>query len=267
MTGVRARWFLPLAPLLGALTLVRCGGAATTGPRTEAAVVRGPPRAAAAGDPCPTDGKVECADPSSALLCRHGALLGVRCRGPQGCVGRGDASKCHDEIRDEGDACIESTPDSTACTPDGTSELVCKGGKDEVNRRCRGPDKCHVDGDTVRCDDDFAEVGERCEPTLGDDNYSCSVDRSQMILCDRKSRTFGSYAVCRGPDHCQVMDHGIHCDMNVGRAGELCDPVGNLTCSEDARSELECSDVGTWVKKSDCRKSACSVRDHIVSCE
>jgi len=225
---VRARSILLPTASLVALALVRCGGSAAPAPRVAAPVV--PPAAPSA---------VAVAPPPAPVL-----------------------------IHEEGDACVESKSGSNAaCTADSTREVVCRGGKEVLNRHCRGPDKCQVYAGAAHCDDDYAEIGDHCEPNLGDDNYSCSVDRQNEILCDRRSRQFGLYAVCRGPKRCHVDNHTINCDAALGRVGEPCDPVGTFACSEDASSRLQCSEVGTWAKELDCRKSACTIRDNTVYCE
>jgi hypothetical protein len=247
--------------------LLACGGAGTRAPAVEAPVAKSSPARTAAGAPCEVEGKAVCADASSALLCRGGSLVGVPCQGPGGCEGRGDDSKCHDDIREEGDVCIE-TPGkhNYACTGDHSREVLCIGGRDELHRTCRGPKGCRVEGGAVNCDDSIGEIGDRCAPSPGDANYACSFDATTEIVCERDSRQFGVVKKCRGPRRCYIADERVYCDQSLAREGEPCAPAGNHSCSEDGTFELQCSAGLTWAKQRDCRKSACEIREREVYC-
>jgi hypothetical protein len=162
--------------------LSACGGPAPTPsrapvlPPTPSSI---PVPAPAAGDPCPVPNKYVCADTTSALLCRNGKRVAMPCRGPNGCRGEGDASKCDDDMGVAGDVCAMSLNENYACTPDHGSEVICKDNTFVVARACKGPKKCAVDGDLVHCDDSLGDVGDPCVAAPDDSNYACTTDRDR----------------------------------------------------------------------------------------
>lgn len=190
----------------------------------------------------------------------------TRCLGMEGCVERGDFSTCDNGIRAEGDDCAEKVGKPTyACTADLSRELVCRGRRIEVLRACRGPRGCHLEGETVGCDQTLGETDDPCTPLASGSNYACSVDMTTEMVCDGTSHRYRIDRACRGPKHCWIADERVHCDQRLGRDGETCRPPHDRACAEDGSAELECSEAGIWKKARDC-SSGCVNRDGHVQC-
>jgi hypothetical protein len=253
-----------------AIAIVACGQRAPAPPPVTAPVASAapaPPVRHAAGDACPGHKGLECVDPGSALVCQHDVFLRIPCRGPGGCHGEGEAAKCDDDIMAEGDACqVPSAGDNLGCSVDGLKELRCDQGVARVDRTCRGPKKCTIAGDVLHCDDTIAEVGDLCEVEAGEDNFGCSTDSTIEVICDRATSRFTIANTCRGPKHCRIEDDKVYCDQSTGRLGDVCRPVDNHSCAEDATIELKCSPQGTWLKQRACGPSGCIIRDGNVYC-
>lgn len=184
----------------------------------------------------------------------------------EGCQANGDFSTCDNGIRAEGDGCAEK-PDkrSYACTADLTTELVCRGRKVEVLRTCRGPRGCHLEGETVGCDDTLGEVDDPCVNGSREGRFACSVDVRTEVECAPGSSRFRVSRVCLGPKHCWINESKVYCDQRLAHEGAICRPAHTLACAEDGSAELECSEGGVWTKKRDC-KSACVNRTGTVEC-
>jgi hypothetical protein len=221
----------------------------------------------AAGDPCPVPNKYVCADTTSALLCRDGRRVPMPCRGPNGCFGEGDASKCDDDLGVAGDVCFMTLNENYACTPDHGSEVKCKDGTFAVVRTCKGPKKCVVEGDVVHCDDSFGDVGDSCIAEPNDANYSCSTDKKIEVVCDASTSSFQPSNSCRGSKGCYITDDRVHCDQSSAREGDICRPVDNHSCSEDATVELKCSPQGTWKLQRPCKHAGCRIKNNEVYCD
>lgn len=217
-----------------------------------------------AGGKCTVVGKYVCSDPSSALLCQGGTFVNLPCRGPKGCTGRGSSSECDDDLASEGDACLSTLNESYACSVDHKKELVCKDGKFQLARTCKGPKSCAIQGDTVHCDDSLIDVGDVCMEETGDANYACTPDRKTEVVCRGNKAEISN--TCRGNKGCWIEGDTIHCDQDKGREGDVCRPVDNHSCSEDARSELKCAANGHWAKQRDCRHDGCKVKGNEVWC-
>jgi hypothetical protein len=221
----------------------------------------------AAGDPCPVPNKYVCADATTALLCRNGRRVPLACRGPNGCRGEGDAAKCDDDLGVAGDVCLMKLNENYACTQDHGSELVCKDGTFVVARTCKGPKRCAIDNDLVNCDDSLSDLGDPCIAAPGDINYACSTDKKIEVVCDASTRSFRGYNSCRGGKGCFIADERVHCDQSNAREGDLCHPVDNHSCSEDASVELKCSPQGRWTLQRPCEQHGCKIKDHEVYCD
>jgi hypothetical protein len=220
------------------------------------------------GQPCSPDGKLECVDAAGGLLCRGGVFVALPCRGPRGCRGTGAGSTCDDGLAEEGDPCVQTVNENVSCAVDRTRQLVCKDGVFVAQRACKGPKRCAVNGDVVSCDDTFGEVGDPCKVEDGENNYRCAADKSLLLACDPATHTFTAYESCRGPKGCTIEADRVVCDDAMARAGDRCHSVGDHTCSEDARSELQCSAkaTSTWVLQRECTK-ACKIAGNQVYCE
>ncbi|HEY8038848.1 MAG TPA: hypothetical protein VIF15_03610 [Polyangiaceae bacterium] len=219
------------------------------------------------GSACVSNGKFQCVDPTSALLCQSGKTVAMPCRGPNGCQGLGAASTCDDDLAMEGDACQQTLNENYACQVDHTKELICKDGKFAVARTCKGPKKCSVALNEINCDDSQADIGDTCVAEPGDANYACSTDKKFEVVCEAASSKFVVSNTCRGSKGCWITDNTVHCDQTMAREGDQCRPVDNFSCSEDAKQELKCTAQFKWVKHRDCKHDGCKIKGSDVYCD
>jgi len=217
------------------------------------------------GDKCSSIGKFACTDTASAMLCNAGTLVTLPCRGPHGCQGTGTASQCDDDLALEGDYCQTTLNENWSCSTDHKKELLCKDGKFQVARACKGPKSCQIQGNTIECDDSMADVGDVCVEEPGDSNYGCSLDKQIEVVC--KNGKFQPSNSCRGLKGCSISSNTVTCDQSMAREGELCRPVDNYSCTADAKQMLKCAATMKWAKEKDCKKNGCKVKGHEVSCD
>jgi hypothetical protein len=217
-----------------------------------------------AGGKCTTNGKYSCSDPSSAMLCQDNVYVSIPCRGPHGCVGTGGGSQCDDDLAQVGDACMMTLNQNYACSTDHKKELICQSGKFAEVRSCKGPKACTVMGETLHCDDSLADMGDPCVEEPGDANYACSTDKLMEVVC--KSSKFEQSNSCRGTKGCWIQGESVHCDNTFAREGEICRPVDDYSCSEDATALMRCSPQMKWAKKRDCKRDGCKIKGHEVIC-
>jgi hypothetical protein len=211
--------------------------------------------------------KYVCSDERSALLCRDGKRVPMPCRGPKGCAGTGDASKCDDDLAAAGDVCAMTLNENYACTLDHGSEVKCKDGVFGVVRTCRGPKKCAVNGDLINCDDSLGNVGDPCVAEVSDSNYACSTDKKLETVCDASTSSFQPSNSCRGLKGCYIENERVYCDQSNAREGDICRPVDNHSCSEDASVELQCSPQRTWKLQRPCLRNGCKIKNQEVYCD
>jgi hypothetical protein len=215
------------------------------------------------GDKCVSNGKFQCTDPSTALLCQTGTLVSMPCRGPKGCAGAGAASSCDDDLGQVGDACMtDSTGANYACATDLKSQLVCTAGKWTTNSTCKGPNACKVTGNMVHCDDNFADIGDPCQSAASDANYSCTPDKKSEVVCT--ANKFVESEGCHGPKGCHIENNEVYCDSSNAAVGDICRHTGTAACADDTHSMLKCTS-GKWAHALDC-KHGCSVKGTEVLC-
>jgi hypothetical protein len=163
------------------------------------------------GDKCVSNGKFQCTDPSTALLCQTGTLVSMPCRGPHGCSGMGPGSNCDDDLGQVGEPCMSgATGENYSCQTDLKAQLVCTSGKWAINSTCKGPGGCKVIGEMVNCDDNFADVGDPCHSNASDANYSCTPDKKEMVVCT--ANKFVKAKVCHGAKGCHIEGNEVYCD-------------------------------------------------------
>jgi len=145
------------------------------------------------GAPCMASGDEEIActpDKKRALSCsknRHFEKI-LECRGRGGCSLLGQQVSCDTSIASKGDPC--KAEGSVSCSEDLKQLIICKDGKFESYRFCRGQYGCHFKGDTPTCDESLSLEGDPC----GLPNYYvCSVDGRDELSCQNgvftKTRT------------------------------------------------------------------------------
>jgi hypothetical protein len=228
-----------------------------------------PPPPPVLGEACRVNNRFACANASSALLCQNGAYVAMACRGPGGCQGVGFDAKCDDDLAQEGDTCQATLNENYSCSVDHRTELVCKNGKFVVDRTCKGPNECRVDGEhrEITCDDSIGDLGDTCRPAPDDSNYACSTDKRIEIVCDAATRTFQLTNTCRGLKGCYIADQRVYCDQSLARLGDHCRPLDNHSCSEDGKVELKCMPGFTWELQRPCKHHGCRVKSSEVYCD
>lgn len=137
---------------------------------------------AAAGDACmnATDEEYACsADKKRALLCKNGRFERyLECRGKAGCSLLGQQISCDTSVAAKGDPC--KVQGAVACTEDQKNMVICRDGKFETYRYCRGQYGCYMKGDTPSCDETISLEGDPC----GLAGYVvCSVDGKDELVC------------------------------------------------------------------------------------
>jgi hypothetical protein len=222
---------------------------------------------ARAGAECHVENQWVCAAHDRGLLCEGGAWTEMPCRGTGGCSRHGATDACDDTLAQEGDHCPRPLPADFACSADRARALVCKNGRFELWRNCRGAQGCAVAADRhLDCDTTLGEVGDPCE-RIG--TYACSLDARAMLLCD--GRALGQTSTCRGANGCRFDrdTHKVDCDDRVASEGDICDQPNRITCSADAHVELVC-DPGVahkYVKKRECRRTPCRIEGNDLFCD
>jgi hypothetical protein len=186
------------------------------------------------------EGQATCIDAKSGLFCGSDSTYKSRtCSGLSGCKAEADKVACDNDIAAVGDGC--NTANDGACTADGRSMLQCKNEVFALVDTCKGPGDCKVNGGSVACDSDIAEVGDPCS-TKG--NFSCTKDKTTALRCDD-----GKYALvqsCRGPKGCGIAHpkpgvNDIDCDFTVAAANDPCAFPDNQACTADNKTILTCA--------------------------
>jgi hypothetical protein len=212
----------------------------------------------APGAKCENVGRFLCEDTTSALYCNEGKYESIPCRGPLGCVGGASSPKCDDSVANEGEKCMTASRETYACAGDREAALVCKDGKWERWRGCKGPGKCVASDERLDCDNTIADVGDPCGGGAG--TGSCSTDQAHLLMC--RSGRLEIASTCRGPKLCSVDAKAktIDCDRSIAVEDEPCPNEGELSCSLDGKAQLACKG-SKWVKDKDCkRKDGCEYK-------
>jgi hypothetical protein len=217
------------------------------------------------GDACHVPDRLVCIASDRAAACDAASWREIPCRGPRGCGRRGDdADRCDDTLAGEGDACPRNPSVDYACSRDRSAALVCRDGRFDLWRRCRGANGCSILGEQhLDCDTTLGEAGDPCEK---EETFACSVDRHVMLECD--GHTFVAASTCRGSLGCHfdAESHKVECADGVAVEGDPCIEPDRITCGSDGKSELIC--VGKrYAKKRECRRTDCHVDGSELYCD
>lgn len=124
---------------------------------------------------------------------------------------------------------------AATCT-DPTTALVCRSGT-YVAVTCRGPGGCAVSGEAVTCDDSTGTAGDTCFGVKPQD-YACSSDGKEALHCE--DGRFVKYLACRGPQACKVIGRTVSCDTAIAEIDDPCLIPGQISCSTDRTTMLQC---------------------------
>jgi hypothetical protein len=136
---------------------------------------------ASLGDPCMgEDDEYACSpDKKRAFVCKDGRFaLHLECRGNAGCSVSGHAVSCDQSIAAKGDPC--KTEGAVACGEDMKHMLVCRVGKFELHRYCRGEYGCFLKGETPSCDATLSLPGDPCGIP---GQVVCAIDGKSELVC------------------------------------------------------------------------------------
>ena len=136
---------------------------------------------AALGDPCMgEDDEYACTpDKKQALVCKGGAYqLHLQCRGKNGCSMLGRTVSCDTSVAVKSDPC--RSQGAVACSEDQKQMLVCRDGKFEIYRYCRGQYGCFNKGDAPSCDETLSLAGDPCGIP---GQVVCATDGKTELVC------------------------------------------------------------------------------------
>lgn len=134
---------------------------------------------ASAGDSCMDEEYACTPDKKRALVCKNGKFqLHLECRGKGGCALLGQQVSCDTSVANKGDPC--KVQGAVACSDDQKQMVICKDGKFEIHRYCRGQYGCYSKNDAPACDETLSLDGDPC----GIAGYVvCSVDGKSELVC------------------------------------------------------------------------------------
>lgn len=146
------------------------------------------------GDACMGEDDEEYAcspDKKRALYCKDGRFQAyLECRGKGGCALLGRTISCDNSLAEKGDPC--KTQGQVACAVGQKQMLVCRDGKFDLYRYCRGQFGCYMKGDAPTCDETLSLEGDPC----GLPGYVvCSVDGKSELVC--QGGRFQTSRACR----------------------------------------------------------------------
>ncbi len=136
-------------------------------------------------------------DRKRALQCKNRKFEKVLdCRGTGGCSQVGQQITCDTSTAAKGDACRGDG--NVSCSDDKAQLLVCKDGKFETYRFCRGPQHCHFREGVPTCDETLSRSEDPCGIT---GQVVCSDDLKEELVC--RDGQFSHSRSCRKP--CQII--------------------------------------------------------------
>ena len=105
------------------------------------------------GDVCNRAGDFVCTEDKKAMLTcdQNHWKLEQKCLGQNGCQVNVREVRCDTSIAEPGASC--QSEGAASCSPDGAAQLVCKGGKYEVDRPCKGRYGCRKQFDKIECNE------------------------------------------------------------------------------------------------------------------
>lgn len=164
---------------------------------------------ASAGDNCMgEDDEYACSpDKKHAVVCKGGKFVPyLECRGANGCTMNGRIVNCDASLSNPGDVCKRD--DALACSADGTQMVVCRLGKFEMYRFCRGEFGCAAKSDGPACDESLSQLGDPCGKA---GQIVCSVDGKMELIC--QGTTYAKSRTCKNA--CIIASgNGRHVECN-----------------------------------------------------
>ena len=112
-------------------------------------------------DPCKDDGLKACSqEGKDVLVCQTGEMQALyRCRGPAGCESKNGKLECDMSVVGLDDPCDKGMEGKNACSLDGKSIAVCRGGKFAVDEKCKAGTRCLTKGTSLECGKPVDDAG------------------------------------------------------------------------------------------------------------
>mgnify|MGYP000930302136 CR=1 FL=1 len=149
---------------------------------------------AAENDLCMGTGEDEYActpDKKRALVCKGGKFTRyLECRGKGGCSMLGQQISCDTSVANLGDPC--KNQGATSCTADQKQMVICRDGKFETYRYCRGAHGCFFQEESPACDETLSLEGDPCGMP---GRIVCSVDGQTELRCE--GSRYGTSRKCK----------------------------------------------------------------------
>jgi hypothetical protein len=117
------------------------------------------------------------ADKKTHLVCDEGKFRTAQvCRGPKACTIKGELPTCDTHLGQKDDVCTKAG--SFSCAVDRKTRLLCRDGKMQIDRFCRGQSGCR-EADFA-CDETVSAVGDPCGVA---GLVACSEDGKPELVC------------------------------------------------------------------------------------
>lgn len=162
-----------------------------------------------AGDNCMgEDDEYACSpDKKHAVVCKGGKFVPyLECRGGNGCTMDGRIVNCDLTLSEPGDPCKKE--DVLACSDDAKQMLVCRLGKFQSYRFCRGQFGCTAKPEGPACDESLSQIGDPCGVA---GQIVCSTDGTTELIC--QGTTYAKSRTCK--TDCKIVTtSGRHVECN-----------------------------------------------------
>ncbi len=162
---------------------------------------------AAEGDRC-EEGSFTCSEDGKARLkCINGKYVAdALCRGDDGCSVAGVVTHCDSSKAEVGEVC--ENVGSLACSPDGSTMLVCEGlwkAGSRCKKGCRR--RGSAESGVVECEEEEAKASGPCAP---DGAIACEQGGKELLKCF--SGRYQKSKPCPGPTGCTSEGFSVQCD-------------------------------------------------------
>jgi len=214
------------------------------------------------GADCKIEAKLTCDDPKTALACHNGKWEKEACKGPKGCVQKGNDGDCDHVTAENGDVC--TVQDDHSCSADKKSMVRCVKYKYTTVETCGGPAACVRNEKEATCDNSTSTAGDPCTQ---ESDLACSADGKSTLTC--KSGKMTATLPCKGPKGCSVNGTTVRCDDALSDVGDPCQSTpgkDHFGCAMDSKSLLKCDGV-KFVQSDKCSgQKTCKLQNDTFGC-
>jgi len=209
------------------------------------------------GDPCETQGEIQCVDKQTGAFCVDGKYEALTCEGATGCMMVAGSGSCTHQNYQVGEACFqEGVPQ---CTGDKKAMIKCEKSHWVKMNDCKGALGCVANAEGAKCDLGASAAGEDCTAE-NEGNAACTEDKKSLLLCKGGKMQLAS--TCKGRHGCRQKGTELECDSSFADLDDPCLEEGGMACNADKTTRLVCKG-GKMAKERDCK---CSVMIDQVNC-